>query len=130
MPPAACRPSILSVNLSSSVDTGERSRRRLLDVIKKEFDRRGHTDINPVQALVLYNIGEFAWLSRRSASSNAVEPAQTKPWQRTVRPNDTNTLSWRCTQRCSSVRNESSTILSRSWSAAMPAKLCMTSSLA
>ena len=36
----------------------ERSHRRLLDVIKEEFDRRGRTDINPVQALIVYNIGE------------------------------------------------------------------------
>jgi DNA-binding MarR family transcriptional regulator len=36
----------------------ERSHRRLLDVIKEEFDRRGRTDINPVQALMVYNIGD------------------------------------------------------------------------
>jgi len=36
----------------------ERSHRRLLDVIKEEFDRRGRTDINPVQALIVYNIGD------------------------------------------------------------------------
>jgi DNA-binding MarR family transcriptional regulator len=36
----------------------ERLHRRLLDVIKDEFDRRGRADINPVQALLLYNIGE------------------------------------------------------------------------
>ncbi len=35
----------------------ERLHRRLLDVIKDEFDRRGGVDINPVQALLLYNIG-------------------------------------------------------------------------
>ena len=35
----------------------ERLHRRLLDVIKDEFDRKGRTDINPVQALLLYNIG-------------------------------------------------------------------------
>jgi len=32
--------------------------RRLLDVIKDEFDRRGLADINSVQALLLYNIGD------------------------------------------------------------------------
>ena len=32
--------------------------RRLLDVIKDEFDRRGRADINSVQALLLYNIGD------------------------------------------------------------------------
>ena len=35
----------------------ERLHRRLLDVIKDEFDRQGRCDINPVQALLLYNIG-------------------------------------------------------------------------
>src|SRR5882762_11774701 len=32
--------------------------RRLLEVIKDEFDRRSRADINSVQALLLYNIGE------------------------------------------------------------------------
>jgi DNA-binding MarR family transcriptional regulator len=36
----------------------ERLHRRLLDVIKDEFDRKGRADINAVQALLLYNIGE------------------------------------------------------------------------
>src|SRR5262249_12142099 len=36
----------------------ERLHRRLLDVIKDEFDRRGRGDINAVQALLLFNIGE------------------------------------------------------------------------
>ena len=36
----------------------ERLHRRLLDVIKDEFDRRRRADINSVQALLLYNIGE------------------------------------------------------------------------
>jgi DNA-binding MarR family transcriptional regulator len=36
----------------------ERLHRRLLDVIKDEFDRRGCSDINSVQALLLYNIGD------------------------------------------------------------------------
>src|SRR5205085_12060200 len=36
----------------------ERLHRRLLDVIKDEFDRRSRADINSVQALLLYNIGE------------------------------------------------------------------------
>ena len=35
----------------------ERLHRRLLDVIKDEFDRRGTSDINSVQALLLFNIG-------------------------------------------------------------------------
>ncbi len=36
----------------------ERLHRRLLDVIKDEFDRRDRSDINAVQALLLYNIGD------------------------------------------------------------------------
>ncbi len=36
----------------------ERLHRRLLDVIKDEFDRRGRNDVNAVQALLLYNIGD------------------------------------------------------------------------
>lgn len=36
----------------------ERLHRRLLDVIKDEFDRRGRSDLNSVQALLLYNIGD------------------------------------------------------------------------
>ena len=36
----------------------ERLHRRLLDVVKDEFDRRGRADINAVQALLLYNIGD------------------------------------------------------------------------
>lgn len=35
----------------------ERLHRRLLDVIKDEFERQGRSDINAVQALLLYNIG-------------------------------------------------------------------------
>jgi DNA-binding MarR family transcriptional regulator len=36
----------------------ERVHRRLLDVVKDEFDRRGRSDVNSVQALLLYNIGD------------------------------------------------------------------------
>ncbi|WP_320142581.1 transcriptional regulator LdtR [uncultured Cohaesibacter sp.] len=36
----------------------ERLHRRLLDVIKDEFERRGRTDVNSVQALLLFNIGD------------------------------------------------------------------------
>ena len=35
----------------------ERLHRLLLDVIKDEFERLGRTDVNSVQALLLYNIG-------------------------------------------------------------------------
>ena len=36
----------------------ERLHRRLLDVIKDEFERNGRADVNSVQALLLYNIGD------------------------------------------------------------------------
>src|ERR1700720_5056488 len=36
----------------------ERVHRRLLEVIKDEFDRRNRADINAIQALLLHNIGE------------------------------------------------------------------------
>lgn len=36
----------------------ERLHRRLLDVIKDEFDRRNRADINPIQALLLFNIAD------------------------------------------------------------------------
>ncbi len=35
----------------------ERLHRRLLDVVKDEFDRQGRDDVNAVQALLLFNIG-------------------------------------------------------------------------
>lgn len=35
----------------------ERLHRRLLDLIKDEFDRMGWDDINPVQAVLIFNIG-------------------------------------------------------------------------
>src|SRR4030095_6991877 len=36
----------------------QRLHRRLRDVIKDEFERRGRDDVNSVQALLLYNIGD------------------------------------------------------------------------
>ena len=57
----------------------ERLHRRLLDVIKDEFDRRGRADINSVQALLLYNIGDKELTAgelrtRRSTSSAGRRP--------------------------------------------------------
>jgi DNA-binding MarR family transcriptional regulator len=37
----------------------ERLHRLLLDVVKSEFDRAGRMDVNAVQALLLYNIGDY-----------------------------------------------------------------------
>jgi DNA-binding MarR family transcriptional regulator len=36
----------------------EKLHRRLLDVIKDEFERQGRSDINAIQALLLFNIGD------------------------------------------------------------------------
>ena len=36
----------------------ERLHRRFLDVLKAEIDRSGRADVNSVQALILYNIGD------------------------------------------------------------------------
>jgi DNA-binding MarR family transcriptional regulator len=36
----------------------ERLHRRLLDVIKDDFERTGEKEVNPVQALLLYNISD------------------------------------------------------------------------
>lgn len=40
-----------------SLQLVERLHRRLLDVVKDEFDRNGRSDINAIQALLLFNIG-------------------------------------------------------------------------
>lgn len=42
----------------SSLRMIERLHRLLLDVVKDEFERHGCSDINSIQALLLYNIGE------------------------------------------------------------------------
>ncbi len=36
----------------------ERLHRRLLDIIKDDFERHGEPEVNPVQALLLYNIAD------------------------------------------------------------------------
>ena len=41
-----------------SLSLVERLHRRLLDVVKDEFDRKGRSDLNAVQALLLFNIGD------------------------------------------------------------------------
>ena len=51
------RPELRSAYLEA-LQLVERLHRRLLDVIKDEFDRQGRSDINSVQALLLYNIGD------------------------------------------------------------------------
>lgn len=39
----------------------ERLHRQLLDVVKDDLDRAGHEDLTPVQALLIYNIGDSEW---------------------------------------------------------------------
>lgn len=55
--PAPGRTAILTGYLDA-LGLLERMHRLLLDVIKDEFERVGVLEINPVQALLLYNIGE------------------------------------------------------------------------
>ncbi len=45
-------------NYLQSLTLVERLHRQLLDVIKDEFDRIGKSDVNSVQALLLFNIGD------------------------------------------------------------------------
>src|ERR671917_1554138 len=56
-PPATPDEAVKSRYLES-LHLVERLHRRLLNVIKDEFDRRGRDDVNAVQALLLYNIGD------------------------------------------------------------------------
>lgn len=39
----------------------ERLHRQLLDVVKDDLDRAGHEELTPVQALLIYNIGNAEW---------------------------------------------------------------------
>jgi DNA-binding MarR family transcriptional regulator len=50
------RQAIRSLYLES-LQLVERLHRRLLDVVKDDFDRNGRSDINAIQALLLFNIG-------------------------------------------------------------------------
>ena len=52
------RPQSLKPLYLEAVSRVERLHRRLLDLIKDEFDRMGWDDINPVQALLMFNIGD------------------------------------------------------------------------
>jgi DNA-binding MarR family transcriptional regulator len=52
------RPNNLKPLYLEAVSRVERLHRRLLDLIKDEFDRMGWDDINPVQALLMFNIGD------------------------------------------------------------------------
>ena len=39
----------------------ERLHRQLLDVVNDDLDRAGHDDLTPVQALLIFNIGDAEW---------------------------------------------------------------------
>lgn len=56
--PEAPRQQRLKPLYLEAVSRVERLHRRLLDLIKDEFDRMGWDDINPVQALLMFNIGD------------------------------------------------------------------------
>lgn len=48
----------LKVSYLKALDLIERLHRQLLDVIKDDLERSGQSDINAVQALLLFNIGD------------------------------------------------------------------------
>jgi len=57
--PARAEPELQIKNIYlETLSMVERLHRRLLDVVKDEFDRRDRSDVNAVQALLLYNIGD------------------------------------------------------------------------
>ena len=55
---ASAEPSTFETEYLQALRLIERLHRLLLDVIKDEFDRLGGSELNSVQALLLYNIGE------------------------------------------------------------------------
>ena len=55
---AGADPEVLESGYLQLLHLVERLHRQLLDVIKDELERLGQTDINSVQALLLYNIGD------------------------------------------------------------------------
>ena len=55
-PPKVERDALRSLYMES-LQLVERLHRRLIDVIKDEFERNGRNDINAIQALLLFNIG-------------------------------------------------------------------------
>jgi DNA-binding MarR family transcriptional regulator len=54
--PAPANPEIREHYLEA-LQLVERVHRRLLDVVKDEFDRKGRDDVNAVQALLIFNVG-------------------------------------------------------------------------
>ncbi len=56
--PADVHPAPVKHRYLEALNLIERLHRRLLDVVKDEFERAGDSEINPVQALLIYNIGD------------------------------------------------------------------------
>jgi DNA-binding MarR family transcriptional regulator len=56
--PVTDRKDVIRSLYMESVQLVERLHRRLLDVIKDEFDRNRRSDINAIQALLIFNIGD------------------------------------------------------------------------
>ena len=52
----------------------ERLHRQLLDVIKDELDRRDEREINSVQALLLFNVGDQQLTAQEGADGRAEPP--------------------------------------------------------
>jgi DNA-binding MarR family transcriptional regulator len=48
----------VKANYLEALSYVERAHRSLLDVIKDEFERSGRSDVNPVQALILFHMGD------------------------------------------------------------------------
>ncbi|EPX86584.1 transcriptional regulator, MarR family [Rubellimicrobium thermophilum DSM 16684] len=57
-PPASARDAAFMASYLDALHLVERLHRLLLDVIKDEFERLGILEVNPVQALLMFNIGE------------------------------------------------------------------------
>ena len=56
--PATGRSALFMASYLETLTLVERLHRLLLDVIKDEFERVGHLEVNAVQALLLFNIGD------------------------------------------------------------------------
>lgn len=57
-PPCEARGNPLKPRYIDALNLIERLHRRLLDVIKDDFERHSEPEVNPVQALLIYNIAD------------------------------------------------------------------------
>lgn len=57
--PAETGNGLVKLKYLDAVNLIERLHRRLLEVIKDDFERHGEPGINPVQALLIYNMADF-----------------------------------------------------------------------